>query len=101
MTIPSDASIARAFLEMHPISSRYASAKRFADVVMAAAAEFDAESPAGTAPDTDAPLPPFTFAAMAQDMSNIAAKRTCTVPTCRAEMRPGLRCNSTHCGLKE
>lgn len=29
------------------------------------------------------------------------AKRTCTIPTCRAEMRPGLRCSSPHCGLKD
>ena len=28
------------------------------------------------------------------------SKRVCSRPTCRAEMRPGLRCGSPHCGLK-
>ena len=29
------------------------------------------------------------------------SKRVCSCHTCRAEMRPGLRCKNPHCGLKE
>lgn len=34
-----------------------------------------------------------------KELRAIPEKRTCTIPTCRAEMRPGLRCKNPDCGL--
>lgn len=117
MTRPTDASIARAFSEVSegktfmvgaPISS-------FVESVLRRAAEFDAESPAGTSiaemfTINESPCIPkgMIVASQGGEIKGIIhsiptepAKRTCTRPTCRAEMRPGLRCGSPHCGLKE
>ena len=114
MTRPTDASTARAFREVSegktfmigaPISS-------FVESVLRRAAEFDAESPAGTECKICGGGNVYCAACMSKSAPEVTvnservqipaeSKRVCSRHTCRAEMRPGLRCKNPHCGLKE
>lgn len=129
MTRPTDAAIALAFWEAcEEVGDGYIDEL----YVVSRAAEFDAESPAGTDASIvnaakavirrwDSPLwrQEVGTADLINDLREAIdnaqevtapaervqipaeSKRVCTVSTCRAEMRPGLRCGSPHCGLKE
>lgn len=103
MTRPSDESVACAFVlkalcyqEMARLGASVPSALEFIDEVTRDAAEFDAESPA------DVHIIHEKVTTSPERVQIPAeSKRVCSRPSCRAEMRPGLRCSSPHCGLKE
>ena len=110
MTRPTDAAIARAFFAQIGMNGSTA----LSDAVIHMAERFDAESPAGTSiaemfTINESPCIPDGVVVFTQggevkgvihSIPTEPIKRICTRPTCRAEMRPGLRCSSPHCGLK-
>ena len=115
MTRPTDASIAVAFWRVSGYIDLSDSDTRLLQIVVAEAMKDDAESPAGTKQSPFlqgtgcAPMPGPILHTIPEKVTTspervqipAESKRVCTVSTCRAEMRPGLRCSSLHCGLKE
>ena len=82
------------------------------DVRKKCGAELDAESPAGTECKICGGGNVYCAACMSKSAPEVTvnservqipaeSKRVCSCHTCRAEMRPGLRCKNPHCGLKE